>query len=128
MPLFSKLVAGLALAAALAGCSTNQSDQVLDPNGYLDRRDAISLTAGDAIASNIATQMVDPWPAYAGDRNIPYNGQRAQAAVERYRYNKVTPPRGTSASATYAPQTPDNSSNANAAPLGPTINQTPAVK
>jgi hypothetical protein len=125
---FSKLVLAGAAAALLGGCSANP---VVDPNGYLDRRDAISLTAGDAIATNIATQMVDPWPAYAGERDIAYNGQRTQAAVERYRNNKVIAPRGISASGTYGATTPDNSgaNAANAAPVGPTVTQTgPAVK
>lgn len=120
MPPFSKLVAGLALAAGLAGCSSTQSDQLLDPNGYLDRRDGISLTAGDAIATNIATQMVDPWPAYAGNRDIPYNGQLAQAAVERYRNHKVIRPRGISPSGSYQEPAADNS-NSTPPPVGPTV-------
>jgi hypothetical protein len=36
--------------------------------------------------------MVDPWPRYVGDKNIAFNGQRMQAAVERYRNNRVIPP------------------------------------
>jgi hypothetical protein len=34
----------------------------------------------------------------AGDRNIPHDGERMQAAAERYRTNKVTPLSGTSTS------------------------------
>lgn len=59
---------------------------------YLDRRDTIVESGGNALASNAITQMVDPWPAVSRDRNIPFNGQRMQAAVARYRTNKVTPP------------------------------------
>ena len=81
------------LALALGGCA----NAPYDPHGYLDRRDSIELSAGDANASNIAIQMVDPWPRYAGNKNLAYNGQRMQAAVERYRNNQVTPPRGISA-------------------------------
>ena len=58
---------------------------------YLDRRDTVSFGAGDAVAANKVTHMVDPWPAYAGNRNIAYDGERMQAAAERYRTNKVTP-------------------------------------
>jgi hypothetical protein len=58
---------------------------------YLDRRDTVSFEAGDAVAANKVTQMVDPWPAYAGNRNLAYDGERMQAAAERYRTNKVTP-------------------------------------
>ena len=35
--------------------------------------------------------MVDPWPAASANRNISYNGDKMQTAVERYRTNKVTP-------------------------------------
>jgi len=72
--------------AAVGGCA--------EPNLYLDRRDTISFHAGDAIASNIAVQTIDPWPRVAGNRDIPANGDRMQAAGERYRTGKVTPPKG----------------------------------
>lgn len=86
----------LALAAVtLLGACTDM---------YFDRRDAVSFAAGDAVASNKMTHMVDPWPARAGDRNIPHNGERMAAAAERYRTNKVTPFAGTSTSSVqYAP-------------------------
>jgi hypothetical protein len=58
---------------------------------YLDRRDTVSFEAGDAVAANKVTHMVDPWPAYASNRNIDYDGERMQSAAERYRTNKVTP-------------------------------------
>ena len=71
---------------------------------YLDRRDTVSFAAGDAVAANKVTQMIDPWPVYAGNRNIAFDGERMQAAAERYRTNKVTPlaTAGTS-SVQYAP-------------------------
>jgi ABC-type uncharacterized transport system auxiliary subunit len=43
------LLLGVALAALLAGCAE-----------YLDRRDAVSLNAGNAVATDQVTQMVDP--------------------------------------------------------------------
>ena len=58
---------------------------------YLDRRETVSFGAGDAVAANKVTHMVDPWPARAGDRNIAHDGERMTAAAERYRTNKVTP-------------------------------------
>jgi len=58
---------------------------------YLDRRDTVSFAAGDAVAANKVTHIVDPWPIRAGDRNIPHDGERMAAAAERYRLNKVTP-------------------------------------
>jgi hypothetical protein len=72
-------------ASALGGCSSDM---------YLDRRDTVSFEAGDANAANKAIQTIDPWPVYAGDRNIPANGERMAAAGERYRTGKVYQPRG----------------------------------
>ncbi len=84
----ARLVAGaltvIGLGTWLAGCA--------DADRYLDRRDSIALGAGDAVAANSAEQMVDPWPPYSGDKNIPFNGQKMQTAVERYRTGKVIPP------------------------------------
>jgi hypothetical protein len=78
------LLTALTFAAALGGCS----------DIYYDRRDTVSLGAGDAVATNRVTQAVDIWPEAAGERNIAFNGQKMQSAVERYRTNKVTPPQG----------------------------------
>jgi hypothetical protein len=94
---------------AAAGCSE-----------YTDRRDMISITGGDAVQTDKVTQMVDPWPRHAGDRNIAYNGAVAQAAQERYRTGRVIPPNGTGTSATYQQQ------QNNSTPLGPTVNQSGA--
>ena len=76
------IAVGVTLTALLAGCS----------DLYLDRRDAIGLSAGDAIAANAIEQMRDPWPPNSGNTNIAFNGQRMQSAIERYRTGKVTPP------------------------------------
>jgi hypothetical protein len=82
----TKTIRWLALAmlatTALAGCS----------DLYYDRRDTVSLGADDAIASNRVIHMVDPWPRHSGNRDLAFNGERMQAAVERYRVNRVTPP------------------------------------
>jgi hypothetical protein len=83
-------VCALLASTALAGCS----------DIYFDRRETIELSAGDAMHSNQVTHMVDPWPVYAANRNIPYNGQKMQAAVERYRTNKTTPPQAATTSST----------------------------
>jgi hypothetical protein len=70
---------------------------------YLDRRESISLSAGDALYSNQVTHMVDPWPAASANRDIAFNGQKMQGAVERYRTNRVIPPtNATTSSAGYA--------------------------
>jgi hypothetical protein len=82
------LCAVLGASLLAAGCS----------DIYFDRRDTVSFAAGDAKTVNALTHMVDPWPPRAGDRNIPHDGERMQAAAERYRTNKVTPLAGTSTS------------------------------
>jgi hypothetical protein len=87
----------LIAATALAGCS----------DLYFDRRESIQLSAGDDVYSNQVTHMVDPWPAQSANRNIAFDGQKMQSAVERYRTNKVTPPvNATTSSAGYAAATP----------------------
>jgi hypothetical protein len=78
------IAVALASAITLAGCS--------DPGLYLDRRDSIALSAGDAVAANMAVQTIDPWPAHSGNTNLAANGQRMQSAIERYRTNLITPP------------------------------------
>jgi hypothetical protein len=59
---------------------------------YFDRRDGVSPGAGDAIAINKVTQMVDPWPRYSNNNNISFNGQRMQAAQDRYNRGRVITP------------------------------------
>jgi hypothetical protein len=89
---YSPIALAAAIGAFLGGCS----------DLYYDRREAISPGAGDAIAANQVTQMVDPWPRHSGNRNLAFNGERMQAAVERYRHNKVIPPvNATTSSAAY---------------------------
>lgn len=78
--LLAAVVASGALGASLAGCSSL----------YVDRTETISPSAGDAIAANTAEQTVDPWPRDSGNQNIGFNGQRMQAAMQRYRQDKVT--------------------------------------
>ena len=106
------LAAGLAtLFAILGGCSE-----------YLDRRDSIALSAGNAVVTDKVTQMVDPWPRDSANRNIAFNGVRMETAIERYRTNKVIPPRGTGTSTSYQQDSNNNNQN-NTAPVGPTVTQ-----
>jgi len=59
---------------------------------YYDRRETVALGAGDAVAINKVTQMVDPWPAASANNNIAFNGQRMQAAQGRYNRGRVITP------------------------------------
>ena len=87
-------LAGLvACAIGLSGCS----------DIYFDRRESIAPWSGDAVAQNKVVQMVDPWPPYANNRNIAFNGEVMQRAQERYREGYVIPPvNATTSSAAYA--------------------------
>jgi hypothetical protein len=59
---------------------------------YYDRRETVALGAGDAVATNKVTQMVDPWPAASANNNIAFNGQLMQSAQDRYNRGKVITP------------------------------------
>jgi hypothetical protein len=100
-----------AVLAVLAGCSE-----------YLDRRETISLGGGDSVATNKATQTVDPWPRASADRNIAFNGEKMQTAVQRYRTNRVISPSGIGTSNSY--QAPG--SQGSAPPVGQTVTQSAA--
>jgi len=104
-----------AILATLGGCSE-----------YLDRRETVALSGGNATATDQVTQMVDPWPRASANRNIAFNGEKIESAVVRYRTNKVITPRGIGTSGSY--QDPQQGSNApnNTAPVGPTVTQSAA--
>ena len=76
------VAAAVMLGALLAGCS----------DVYFARRESIALGAGDAVAANQVEQMVDPWPPHSSNKNLTFNGERMQRAVECYRIDKVTQP------------------------------------
>jgi len=87
------LLGALTLATGLAGCS----------DIYVERREHIVPYAGDAMAANRVTHMVDPWPPASANRNIAFNGELMQHAVERYREGRVIPPvNATTSSTAYA--------------------------
>ncbi len=72
-----KITAAVALMGFATGCAQ-----------YLERNEGVTLSAGDAVAHNKAVQMIDPWPLYAGQTNIPGNGERMLVALKKYRENK----------------------------------------
>jgi hypothetical protein len=51
---------------------------------YLDRRETVSYSAGNAVAYNQAVHMIDPWPAHAKNTRIDTSGERMARAVRRY--------------------------------------------
>ena len=78
------------LGTMLGGCS----------DIYFDRREPVTLGADDHIATDRVAQMIDPWPPYVGKRQIAFDGQKMQSAVERYRNNRVIPPVNVTTSST----------------------------
>jgi len=112
---FSKAFGALALAASLSGCAE-----------YLDRRDTLSETSGNAVRGNAVVQMVDPWPRESANKNIAFNGAKMESAIERYRTNKVYQPRSMSTSGTYNTQQDPGQQQNNTTPLGPTVMQSAA--
>lgn len=97
------------LLGVLAGCS----------DIYYDRRETISFGGQDAVATNNAVQMLDPWPAAARNRDIAGNGLNVQTAIARYRTGKVIPPRGNVTSNAAPPPPPDVPPDAPPAPAAP---------
>lgn len=79
--------------AVLVGLSA-ASPAFADPYDYRDRRDAITSSAGEANAANIATHMVNPWPPYVRDSRIGVDGRRAGLGITRYQLNQSIPPKG----------------------------------
>ncbi len=76
-------IAAAALAAMLGACS----------DLYYERRDTVTVVSGEAMNANRVTHTIDPWSPASGNRNIAYNGERMQAAAERYRRHEVIQPR-----------------------------------
>ena len=57
------------------------------------RRDTVTSSAGDAVASNSAVQIPTPWPRYSDNPNIAFDGEKNSLAVKRYREDKEFLPR-----------------------------------
>ncbi len=51
---------------------------------YMERRDTITLAAGDAQNWNKVVHTADPWPPYAMNNHIPGDGKRTAEVIRRY--------------------------------------------
>src|SRR5690242_7002774 len=71
-----------AMAVSLGGCLPFGNDE---GERYLQRKDTVTLSAGDAKEVNRDTQMEAAWPRGVDDRKIVANGQRMVGAVQNYR-------------------------------------------
>ena len=106
----------LLAGALLAGCS----------DIYYDRRETIALGADDNVGTNRVAQMIDPWPRYVEKRDIAFNGEKMQGAVERYRTGRTLPPVNvTTSSAAYQQAEQAAASTMNA--VNPPASATPAA-
>ena len=79
----SSLARILAGQAAVICCLALPWDDPFEQ--YFQRKDTVTLGAGNAKEVNSATHVIDPWPRYVGNTRIPGNGERMAGAVERYR-------------------------------------------
>jgi hypothetical protein len=77
-----------AIGVALLGAMLSACVDTL----YSERRETIFPLAGDAVAANRTTQMIDPWSRASANNNIVYSGEKMQTASERYRMGKVIRP------------------------------------
>jgi hypothetical protein len=86
------IVVAMVLGTTLAGCSEI----------YFDRRETVSLGAGDAVASNKVVHTIDPWAPHSARTQIAFSGERMQLGTERYKHNRsVSPVNVTTSSAAY---------------------------
>ena len=71
-----------AVAITLGGCQTYGNDEGAR---YLQRKDTVTLSAGDASRANAVAQALHLWPPGVGDRRIPMQGTRAARAMDCYK-------------------------------------------
>lgn len=98
-----------ALAGALPAAACAQ---------YLDRKETAAFSAGNAVQTNVATHVIDPWPLHAWNTRIAFDGERAQRSMERFRTNRVTDP--SCAMPDERGRYPDRAGNTNCAEAPPT--------
>jgi hypothetical protein len=79
----SSLARILAGQAAVICCLALPWDDPFEQ--YFQRKDTVTLGAGNAKAVNSVTHVIDPWPRNVGNTRISGNGERMVGAVERYR-------------------------------------------
>jgi hypothetical protein len=85
MSILNRACLVLPLAFALGGCWANIHEDEGSISKYFQRKDGVTLSAGNAKEANAVTHIGDPWPRYVGNRKIPADGQRMAGAGERYR-------------------------------------------
>jgi hypothetical protein len=79
----SHVLALASFVTIIGGCATAAHADDFAP--YFQRKDSVTLSAGNAKAVNAISMMIDPWPRYVQNRRIPANGERMAGALLRYR-------------------------------------------
>lgn len=102
----------LVLCLSLGACS---DEQFAD---HFAHRDLVTSSAGNANATNSATQTITPWPKEARNSTINVDGKRLAIGVQRYQANKSIPPKGISTSNAAPAATPQSDPGA---PSGPEV-------
>jgi hypothetical protein len=77
----------LVLAALLAVPASAMAQEIIwdGPfSEYGQRKDSVTVGAGNAKEANSAIHTVDPSPPAARNRNIPGSGERMSRAIRRY--------------------------------------------
>ena len=77
-----RAVAFAAQAVTLCCLALPWDDPFVD---YFQRKNGVTVRAGDAKEINSVTHIIDPWPRYVGNTRIPGDGARMSGAIERYR-------------------------------------------
>jgi hypothetical protein len=88
-------VTGALLALGLAGCSE-----------YVERRESLTQTSGEAVARNLLVHTIDPWPIEAFDPRITSSGARMQRVVRKYECGDAGTRGGQASSTTESTTTP----------------------
>lgn len=73
---------GAALLMQGSSLKAGELFDILEP--YQQRIDG-TFAAGNAKSFNSALHTIDPWPRYAGNRHLTFNGERMAGAIGRYR-------------------------------------------
>jgi hypothetical protein len=79
------LIAVLAAGEASAGDEAQTFEDFF--GAYTHRIEGVTIGAGDAAASNAASQIINPWPVYSGNRDILSESPRMIGAIRRYQNN-----------------------------------------
>jgi hypothetical protein len=78
------LSVAIGLIGAVILSHVGHAQAVDDPfSDYLQRSEGILIGAGNAKEANEAIQTITPWPPYAFDRRIPFQGRQAVDSIER---------------------------------------------